>query len=1093
MLHTIRWTSEKIKQRISLIKPLVYCRRHLLLPFRYQRLQSPSVDPPVSSEVDDGDWPEVPWWSYWGPPRADFVLRSLFQIPAGWDADTPLALHLPIGETGDFSHPEALVYIDGQPFASCDRHHQEIQLPPSCCDGALHTLALHGWTGGSQELRFDRRDTPSPEPIPQQLMRPCEVVQLHQPTRDLVALARVALGVADQLDESEPVRGCLYDALDEAFKQLDTREPFGQRFYASVPAAYDTLQEAIARSGAPWDVDITAVGHAHIDVAWLWPLGQTRRKAGRTFYNVLHLMEQFPDFHFTQSQPQLYDFVRQNYPDLFESIRRRTEEGRWEPIGGMWVEADCNVSSGESLVRQFLLGRTFFREHFGRHGDTPVLWLPDVFGYPWNLPQLVKEAGLEYFFTIKIGWSQYNRFPYDSFWWQGLDGTRILTHFSPTKATGSTSASTYNAVASPEEILSTWTNFQQKDWGKSGVTPPLLMSFGHGDGGGGPTREMLENIREMRSFPAMPRVHCGTVTEFFRRLEADAGDRLPTWNGELYLEYHRGTYTTQARIKRANRKSEFLLHDAEFLAALAATLNANYAYPHQQLRRAWKLVCLNQFHDIVPGSSIGEVYAESMQQYAEVQELGEHVRQHALAQIADVADVVADAPAGAPLLIVNATSFTSQDLAFWPMANVDLPAGDKSLQREDGSPIRVQAIDGGLLLDPGNLPPYSVTPLFANAPDPAENTPPIPNLLASPQLLENRFLHVELDANGNITRIYDKLNQREILPRGAVANQFQLFEDRPRTPDAWEIDIYYDDRMWLADQAESIKVVESGPLRATLEVRRRIFTSKVVQRISLAYHSPRLDFETAVQWRERHIMLKVAFPVDVLSPTATYEIQWGNVQRPTHRNTSWDWARFETCGHKWVDLSEGGYGVSLLNDCKYGHDILDNTIRLTLLRSPTNPDPEADLGEHHFTYSLLPHEGAWHELTVSQAYALNDPLIVWSPSVRTSSDEPRTPAPADPAQLASSFVRVDAPNVVIETIKQAENGQGLVVRLYESQRRRGELILTTSFPLAQAWRTNLLEEDQQQLQTQEHSLCYTIRPHEIVTLRLLPLCVSHDV
>ncbi len=325
-------------------------------------------------------------------------------------------------------------------------------------------------------------------------------------------------------------------------------------------------------------------------------LGQTRRKAGRTFYTVLRLMEQFPDYHFTQSQPQLYDYVRQDYPGLLDEIKTRVAEGRWETIGGMWVEADCNLSGSESLARQFLLGRTFFREHFGPKAESPVLWLPDVFGYAWNLPQLIKEAGLEYFFTIKIGWSQYNRLPYDSFWWQGLDGTRVLTHFSTTPD-DSAYASTYNAVASPRQAIGTWRNFQQKE-----LQSELLMAFGWGDGGGGPTREMLENIREMADFPGAPQMRQTSVAEFFTNLEAASGDRLPVWNGELYLELHRGTYTTQSRNKRANRKSEFLLHDAEFLATLAAQINADFTYPREDLTQAWQVVCLNQFHDIIPGS-----------------------------------------------------------------------------------------------------------------------------------------------------------------------------------------------------------------------------------------------------------------------------------------------------------------------------------------------------------------------------------------------------------------------------------------------------------------------------------------------------------
>jgi alpha-mannosidase len=1048
MYHEIRRTSQKIANRIDLVLSKVYCNRRDLPAFQYLKLNG-SLEDPLKRVRQKAGWKRLQPNSYWGEPRTDFLLRTKFSVPQKWKQN--VALFLPLGEAGDFSHPEALVYIDGEPYAACDRHHREILLAPRWCDGTDHQLLLHGWTGGIDN-----------DPSTRLLMRACALVEVDQCTRNLVALARVALGIADNLDETVPARAYLYQALDEAFKVLDTRGPLEDLFYASIPAALERLREGIARSGAPLDVDITAVGHAHIDVAWLWTLGQTRRKAGRTFYNVLRLMDQFPELCFLQSQAQLYEFVRRDYPALFESIKEKVTEGRWEPAGGMWVEADCNLSGPESLVRQLLLGRSFFRKYFIKETESPVLWLPDTFGFTWNLPQLAREAGLKYFFTIKLGWSQYNRLPYDSFWWQGLDGTRVLTHFGTTQERGSSFASTYNAKASPYGVLRTWTNFQQKDWGTIGMVPPLLMAFGYGDGGGGPTREMLENIREMRDFPAAPRVHCGSAVDFFKKLEKEMGNRLPTWNGELYLEYHRGTYTSQAHNKRANRKSEFLLHDTELLAAMAATLNAEYTYPHEELRRAWELVCLNQFHDILPGTSIGAVYEESQQQYAEVRETAERIRNQALEIIAD--------GLGGDLLVINPTSFPCCNPAFLPAAGLD----PTSLRRSDGSVPMAQAVEGGHLIDLGKLPPYSVTSLTLNELSQTQaNQRSAKALLASPEALENNLLRVEFNSAGDIIRIYDKVNQCEVMPAGTVANQLQAFEDRPITPDAWEIDISYDDRIWLAEPADSVKVIEDGPLKATLEIRRTILKSEVIQRISLIHNSPRLDFDTTVLWRERNILLKAAFPVDVLSPMATYEIQWGNIQRPTHRNTSWDWARFETCAQKWVDLSEGGYGVSLINDCKYGHDIHNNIMRISLLRSSVYPDPEADLGEHQFIYSLLPHAGGWQAETVPEAYGLNDPLLVFLPNESKPIKH-----------CMGSIVSMDAPNLVIETVKQAEDGEGLIVRLYESQRKRGTGTMRSSLQIHSAWRVNILEEDGRKLEVVNGHVRFPYKPYEIITLRL---------
>jgi alpha-mannosidase len=767
-------------------------------------------------------------------------------------------------------------------------------------------------------------------------------------------------------------------------------------------------------------------------------------------------MDEFPDYQFTQSQPQLYDYVRQDYPELFEAIKTKIGEGRWEAIGGMWVEADCNISGGESLARQFFLGRNFFRQHFGDQADSPVLWLPDVFGYSWALPQLIKLAGLDYFMTIKIGWSQYNRLPYDSFWWRGIDGTSVLTHFSTTPEPSSKYASTYNAKATPENAINTWRNFQQKEHQSE-----LLMAFGYGDGGGGPTREMLENIRDMGDFPGLPKMRHGKVGDFFTNLEANSGDVLPTWNGELYLEYHRGTYTTQARNKRANRKSEFLLHDAEFLATWASVMDENYAYPHDDLNKAWELVCLNQFHDIIPGSSINAVYVDSMQDYALVSEIGERVKNEAL-------DILRQHFTG-DLLVINPTSFERDSLVHW---NGTLDA-DQSLIAGEGPPIYSQRDNDGIWFDVDDLMPYSILPIhFAQEPEQAHHMA----VRVTERLLENDLLRIELNDAGDIIRIFDKFHERELLPNGGIANQFQAFEDRPMFWDAWDIDIYYSDKMWTSEPAHFIEIVEAGPVRATLEIKRRILNSEFTQRLSLDFFSHQIRFDTIIDWRERHTLLKVAFPLNILSPKATYDIQWGNVERPTHSNTSWDWARFETCAQKWVDLSEGNYGVSLLNDCKYGHDIRDNIIRMTLLRSPTMPDPEADQGIHKFSYVLMPHDGDFKYETIPAAYALNDPMIVTNGNPTNGSGSIRQ----------YQFIALDHENIVIETIKRAEDGNGVIVRLYECHRERGRVILTTGFNIDSAAITNLLEVDQVEIPVNDNQIELAYTPYQIITLRIVP-------
>ena len=1058
MYHKQRWTPKKIKQRLELIAPLVYIKRKSLPSFRYRELDSALAPPPVELDVDDSNWQEVDAHEYWGSWLQNFVLRTKFTIPDDWQKNRPVALYLPLGEAGDFSHPEALAYIDAVPYAACDRHHQEILLKPEWADGSPHQLTLHGWTGRGGVTKGD---------VSTKLyMRQCALVQIHQPARDFITLSRIALETAQGLGEDHPARYDLLNALNEAYIALDTRDPLDREaFYESVEPATEILRSGIECSGAPMDIVIHASGHAHIDVAWLWTLGQTRRKAERTFQNVIRLMEQFPDYHFTQSQPQLYQFIKEDQPALFESIKERIKEGRWEPVGGMWVEADCNLSGAESLARQFLLGRNFFREHFGKEAESPILWLPDVFGYAWALPQLIHQAGLKYFMTIKIGWSQYNRMPYDTFVWQGIDGSRILTHFSTIPEVGSEYASTYNAMANAREALGAWDNFLQKELHKD-----LLMAYGYGDGGGGPTREMLENIEVMKSFPALPHVKQSSVKKFFESIAPLTDSKMmPVWNGELYLEYHRGTYTTQARNKRANRKSEFLLHDAEFIAAYASLLTTlrpgsvqDYQYPVTEFQEAWRTVCLNQFHDIIPGSSIGAVYEESQQQYAQLTQDVTRLRDEALETIAEQLE--------GDLILVNPTSFSQRGLVFVP--------GASPWQRftRDGQTPPVQAADSGLWLDAGDLAPYSVTALRAITDDEAQTTQVNQPSEVNEPVLENQYLRVEFNNAGDITRVFDKQANREVLAPNVVANQFQAFEDRPSSWDAWDIEIFYDDKTWLAEPAASIEMVEYGELRQTLEIKRKILNSPYTQRISLNHDSPRLDFDTHIEWNERHILLKAAFPVDILAPHASYEIQWGNVQRTTHRNTSWDWARFETCAHKWVDLSEGGYGVSLLNDCKYGHDIRGNVMRITLLRSPTMPDPTADAGEHRFKYSLYPHMGSWKEDTQREAYLLNDPIVVYQRK------EERGKRPVSNLQ---SLFSVSSPNVIIETIKRAEDGNGIILRLYESQRKRGPVQLCAGFAVEAAWETNLLEENASELNVENDSIQLNLRPYQIMTIRLI--------
>ena len=1048
MKHHIRWTPQKIESRLRLIQNLDYRRKNPIPAFRYKTLPDPDTPPPIGADVDDSDWDIIEPHTYWGTWFTDFIMRSEFTVPADWDKNKAVVLHLPLGEAGDFSHPETLAYIDGQPYASADRHHHEILLPDNVKDGKTHRLELHGWTGlGGWES--------DPSLKTKLYMKDCAVVEIHQPTRDFIAKARVAIELARLLPDDSQEKGLLLNALDEAFMVLDTRDPIGgDAFYDSVTPALETLIQGLDAAGSPLDVDIIGVGHAHIDVAWLWTLGHTRRKTGRTFSNVLRIMEQFPEYHFSQSQAQLYKYTEEHYPEIFEGIKERVKEGRWEVMGGAWVEPDCNATGAESLARQFLLGRSYFRKHFG-DVDTPVLWLPDTFGYSWALPQLIKQAGMEYFITHKMSWNQYNQMPHQLLWWQGIDGTKVLTHFltTPTGSELLPFSTTYNGNISAKEIMGTWTNFRQKD-----THNELMTAYGWGDGGGGPTREMLENIDAFSNLAGAPRVRCGTIREYMDGVAERVADELPIWNGEFYLELHRGTLTSQARTKWNNRKSEFLLHDAEFVATLAA-LVTNYDYPHDVFGEAWELICLNQFHDILPGSSITPVYEDADRDYAHIRELGEKARDEALSALASTL------PDSTVAMAVNPTSFTDNRVGFL----ADSVDGLTS----NGELLLTQSVDGGTLV---NLPNFDAFSVMALASGEGTNSDSALSVEESSDAIvfENGLIRVVFAKNGDITSLYDKEAEREVLAEGEVGNQLLGMEDRPLAWDAWDVDIFYDDRVDKIEGIQSITVTETGPIRATLEIKRTYRQSTITQKIHFYHNSKRLDFDTFVDWHEQHMLLKVAFPVDILSPTATFDIQWGNVERNTHRNTSWDWGRFETAAQKWADLSEGNYGVALINDSKYGYDVLHNVMRLSLLKSPTSPDPVADQGEHIMTYSLLPHTGDYRNGVPSAAYDVNDPVILRSVSATSGNTQNK------------QLVSVNKSNVIIETIKQAEDGNGVIVRLYEGERSRGKVTLQAGFDVAEAYICNLLEENQEQLSVENNSITLDVRPYMIASIRIIP-------
>jgi alpha-mannosidase len=761
---------------------------------------------------------------------------------------------------------------------------------------------------------------------------------------------------------------------------------------AWLTAELKTLQARFPPQGA-----VSLVGHAHIDTAWLWPIEETRRKVRRTFATAVDLLRRHPHFRFTQSFAEYYRELEDEDPALLEAIKTEVAAGRWAPVGGLWVEPDINMPSGEGLTRQALYGQRAFERIFGhRHRNA---WLPDTFGFSPALPQILRGAGLETLFTVKIGWSERNTFPHSRFWWEGIDGSPVLVqHMTQPE-------DNYNGMVTPASLLRVWRNNTDK-----AVASEVILPIGFGDGGGGPTAEMIAAQAVLADFPVIPKTRFAPVSDYFDRAEAEAAKGgVATWVGELYLEYHRGVLTSQGRTKRLHRQAERDLVAAEVLSSAVHLLGGPAP---ASLEPLWRTVMINQFHDILPGSSIPEVYARTERELTDV-----------VANAGKVADVATEAlaerlgEAGAPALLV-----------------VNPDASPRPLRLVSDQPIfGGQAAEDGYLLAAAE----TVAPLSAAIVRPS----PAPAVTAAARSLENQFLRLELADDGTIASLYDKRVGREAM--AGRGNQIWAYRDIPRVYDAWELEGDYR-RVGEEVLASAIEIAEAGGQRGALRITRHYVASMIVQSVRLWANSARIDFATRLDWHDRRIFLKAHFPLAVRADYATYECAFGVQRRPTHRNTSWDATKFEVAGHRFADLSEPGYGVALLNNGRYGHEALGNELSLSLLRSPVAPDRLADEGAHEFAYSLLPHPGAWWDGDVlSEAEDLNRPLF----------HRPVTGAPS-----STPIVGLSGAKLGLGALKPAEDGQGLILRLYEPAGARGPVEITPPPGWRVAGAVNLLED-----------------------------------
>ncbi len=946
------------------------------------------------------------------------------------------------GETGDCYNSgfESLLYVDGEPFQGVDTNHREVLFDG--LEGRTVRLTFMLWTGlegGGVHRDFYHR------------MKEADLGYLHRKADELYYYGKAITETLQLLSPEDDDYIELKRLFERVLDYIDWDEEF---FYETAEAAHSVLMEGIARLEKRSRVNINVVGHTHIDVAWLWRTKHTREKAVRSFSTALRMMDRYEEFTFLQTQPQLYQYIKQDQPALYEKIKEKIKDGRWEPDGGMWVEADCNIPSGESLVRQFLYGIRFMEQEFGK--KCGYLWLPDVFGYSWALPQILKQCRIETFMTTKISWNQFNTIPDDVFWWRGIDGSEILTYFVNTPEAGrelDTRYSTYSGMMDPRTAAGSWKKFRNKDLSKN-----TLISYGYGDGGGGVTRDMLEMRRAMDRLPGLPWVKPVKAGEFFQNLHEDvenSDEYVHTWDGELYLEYHRGTYTSQAYNKKTNRHMEQELTRTEWLASVSFAKGGGY--PHQVIDACWREVLLQQFHDIIPGSSIGEVYQDSKISYGMAEKAADGVKKEAFENLMRAGENCFG--------IYTVNSFSGKELVQVPVSQAGYFAD------AGGTELEAQRTDAGyeVLVD---LQPFSMQNITFV---PGDFVPVEQVVLEQKSVfktgtncIQTPFYIIEWNEAGQLVKLFDRENGRMVLKDGEKGNVLEIYEDKPLKYDAWDIDIYHTRKMETIERCGEKTVIEEGPLKAVIRFVHSYHKSEITQDMVVYRDSRRIDFVTHVDWREDHKLLKTAFYTDIRAVKATYDIQFGHVERPTHWNTSWDWARFEVCGHKWADLSEEDYGAALLNDSKYGYSIKDSIMRLSLLKSAKFPDTSADMGEHDFTYSFLPHTGrAQDGGVIEAANALN------------------LPAQTMPGAFTDirRLVKVSDDGVQIDAVKKAEDEECLVVRMHECRGGRHRVRLSSDYCVQKIVPCNLLEEDTGCAQ-EGGAAEFVIKPFEIMNWKI---------
>ncbi|ORY96481.1 glycosyl hydrolases family 38 N-terminal domain-domain-containing protein [Syncephalastrum racemosum] len=904
-----------------------------------------------------------------------------------------------------------------------------------------------------------------PQPDRHYTIKTADLVSPNYAVQDLYHDLTIIRGIAyDTVQESVRAREALW-VVNQCINLFRLENPESVQQCKKITSDFLSVKNGDAKG----QHQITAVGNCHIDTAWLWPYDETKRKIARSWSTQVDLMDRYPEYIFTGSQAQQYEWLRELYPPVFEKIQKKEKTGQWEIIGGSWVEHDTNMPSGESLCRQMVLGQRYFEKHFGKR--VKIFWLPDSFGYSSQLPQILRLSGCDYFFTQKLSWNNINKFPLSTFWWQGIDGTNILAHLTP--------ADTYTAVVSTSEVYKCVKNHHDLE-----VSNKSLLCYGHGDGGGGPTPEMIERVRRMKDVDGLPMVKAGSALDFFESLEASERP-LQSYNGELYLEFHRGTYTTQGLVKQGNRKSEVLIRDVEMLGVMATVGSASsYSYPLDDLDRIWKLLCLNQFHDCLPGSAIGLAYKDVHKHHREIISDSlklRHKAQNALltavgARVEDGQEAENENVSRAGMVVFNTLS--------WPRMGV-LAVPDKGTSWQGQQSTK----DGHELVLVQDVPAMGAAGYEAKG----HTVPRIEAKDAAKAyktddgsfVLENPNLKAIFNKDGQLIQLTDKNepDRLPLVPKHSLGNVLQLYEDVPTYWDAWDVEIYHLQKCKTIQGSGNLEIISEGPLKAELRFRQEISDkSHIEQTISLTCVAKRIEFSNFVDWHEAHQFLKTEFVWDILSDHATYEIQYGALRRPTHYNSTVDSAKFEVCGHRFADLSDANYGVALLNNCKYGYATHGNTQRLSLLRSPKGPDENADMGQHHFKYAIYPHRHHFNASNVAQeAMDFNTPL-----SVRCV----RSETPLKNTVVRSLFQVEPNDRIILDHVKLAEDDKGagktIIVRLYEAYGGQATAKLTSSLNIREISITNVLEDTLTQKLASDKDGGYqvTLRPFQLLNLKI---------